>query len=91
MTNPPIQEGNVILLHFSVIASNLINGRVLGIKKAFDVNVYGVVNVTNAVLPYMRDRRSGIVVITGSRVAYRNEVLVRVSQFWSFYPTDISD
>lgn len=48
----------------------------MGIKKVFDVNVYGVMNVTNAVLPYMRDRRSGTVVITGSRVAYRNELFV---------------
>ncbi|KAI0035372.1 NAD-P-binding protein [Vararia minispora EC-137] len=39
-------------------------------------NVAGTINVTNAVLPYMRARRQGTVVIIGSRSAYRNEFVV---------------
>ncbi|KAI0076961.1 NAD-P-binding protein [Panus rudis PR-1116 ss-1] len=33
----------------------------------FQTNVFGVINVTNAVIPQMRERRSGTVVIIGSR------------------------
>ncbi|KAI0328782.1 NAD-P-binding protein [Cubamyces sp. BRFM 1775] len=43
--------------------------------KVMTVNYGGTVNVTNAVLPHMRERRSGIVLIYGSRTGYRNEFL----------------
>lgn len=33
----------------------------------FQTNVFGVINVTNAVIPQMRERRSGTIVIIGSR------------------------
>lgn len=37
------------------------------------INLFGVVNVTNAVLRYMRARREGTIFIVGSRSAWRNE------------------
>lgn len=37
------------------------------------INFFGVLNVTNAVLPWMRERREGVVLIVGSRSAWRNE------------------
>ncbi|KAF8584869.1 NAD(P)-binding protein [Ramaria rubella] len=37
----------------------------------YKTNVFGVVNVTNAFLPYLRQRRSGTVVIVGSRSGWR--------------------
>lgn len=37
------------------------------------INLFGVINVTNAVLPYMRARREGTIFIVGSRSAWRNE------------------
>lgn len=37
------------------------------------INLFGVMNVTNAVLPYMRARREGTILIVGSRSAWRNE------------------
>ncbi|TFY50877.1 hypothetical protein EVG20_g11280 [Dentipellis fragilis] len=38
----------------------------------FKTNVFGVINATNAVLPHMRERRDGTVVIIGSRSAWAN-------------------
>ena len=38
----------------------------------YKTNVFGVVNVTNAFLPYMRRQRSGTVVIIGSRSGWSN-------------------
>ncbi|KAG2047411.1 NAD(P)-binding protein [Suillus hirtellus] len=44
------------------------------LTRQFRPNVLGVLDVTNAVLPYMRERKSGTVVIIGSRSAWRPEV-----------------
>ncbi|TFY67125.1 hypothetical protein EVG20_g4054 [Dentipellis fragilis] len=46
---------------------------VQGWERQFRTNVFGVINVTNAVLPYMRARRDGNVVILGSRSAWKND------------------
>ncbi|KAG1780010.1 hypothetical protein EV702DRAFT_1084089 [Suillus placidus] len=42
--------------------------------RQFRPNVFGVLDVTNATLPYMRERKSGTVVIIGSRSAWRPEI-----------------
>ncbi|KAG1856329.1 hypothetical protein DFJ58DRAFT_784537 [Suillus subalutaceus] len=42
--------------------------------RQFRTNVFGVLDVTNAVLPYMRERKSGTLVIIGSRSAWRPEI-----------------
>lgn len=42
----------------------------------FQTNVFGVLNVTNAVLPHMRQRQSGTVVIVGSRTGWHAAVPV---------------
>ncbi|KAG1894361.1 uncharacterized protein F5891DRAFT_1256111 [Suillus fuscotomentosus] len=44
------------------------------LTRQFRPNVLGVLDVTNAALPYMRERKSGTVVIIGSRSAWRPEV-----------------
>ncbi|RDX55334.1 NAD-P-binding protein [Polyporus arcularius HHB13444] len=49
-------------------------GGALAALTQFQTNLFGVLNVTNAVLPHMRERRSGTVVILGSRSAWRAEV-----------------
>jgi len=46
------------------------------LEKQFKTNVMGVLDVTNAALPYLRASRSGTVIIVGSRSAYRTEVPV---------------
>ena len=47
------------------------------LRHQFETNVFGTLNVTNAVLPHMRSKKSGTVVIVGSRSAWRTEIPVR--------------
>ncbi|KAG1823220.1 hypothetical protein EV424DRAFT_772797 [Suillus variegatus] len=44
------------------------------LTRQFRPNVCGVLDVTNAALPYMRERKSGTVVIIGSRSAWKPEI-----------------
>ncbi|OBZ70280.1 putative oxidoreductase YusZ [Grifola frondosa] len=48
-------------------------GGSLAALSQFQTNIFGVLNVTNAILPHMRERRAGTVVIIGSRSAWRAE------------------
>ncbi|KAJ3555879.1 hypothetical protein NM688_g2339 [Phlebia brevispora] len=45
-------------------------GGSLAAMQQFQTNVFGVLNVTNAILPHMRERRSGTVIIVGSRTGW---------------------
>jgi NADP-dependent 3-hydroxy acid dehydrogenase YdfG len=49
----------------------------------FQTNVFGVLNVTNAVLPHMRERRSGTIVIIGSRTGWHAAVPVCDSLYFA--------
>lgn len=42
-----------------------------GMLEQYKINVFGVANVTSAFLPHFRGRRSGTVIITGSRSGSR--------------------
>ena len=46
------------------------------LRKQFDVNFFGLVDVTNAALPHMRARRSGTVILMDSRSSWAPEVEV---------------
>ena len=45
--------------------------------KSSMTNVLGFLDVTNAILPYMRARKSGTIAIIGSRSSWRPELTVR--------------
>ena len=49
-------------------------GRSDVLRKQFDVNVFGLLDVTNAALPHMRARKSGTIVHLGSRSSWRGEI-----------------
>ncbi|KAI8972819.1 NAD-P-binding protein [Trametes punicea] len=44
------------------------------LREQFDVNFFGLVDVTNAVLPHLRAQRSGTVVHMGSRSSWATEI-----------------
>ncbi|KAI0691370.1 NAD-P-binding protein [Cytidiella melzeri] len=54
--------------------SVLEEGGSLAAMQQFQTNVFGVLNVTNAVLPHMRQRHSGTIVIVGSRTGWHAAV-----------------
>lgn len=47
-----------------------------GFLRQFETNVFGVIRVTNAVLPYMRARKAGSLVFIGSRSGWIGDGLV---------------
>jgi NADP-dependent 3-hydroxy acid dehydrogenase YdfG len=46
------------------------------LRRQFETNVFGLMDVTNATLPYLRKAKDGCVVVFGSRSAWRPEVPV---------------
>jgi NADP-dependent 3-hydroxy acid dehydrogenase YdfG len=46
------------------------------LEKQFKTNVVGMLDVTNAALPHLQARKSGTIVMMGSRSAYRTEIPV---------------
>lgn len=55
------------------IAGTFEEGGIDAMMHVYRTNVFGVVNVTNAFLPYMRQRESGTVVFVGSRSGWRTQ------------------
>lgn len=51
-----------------------------------NINFFGVINLTNAVLPHMRQRRSGTIAMMGSRSAFRNEFIVSLPELHTCLP-----
>ncbi|KAF9235490.1 hypothetical protein BU15DRAFT_89577 [Melanogaster broomeanus] len=52
-------------------------GGVEKMKQQYQTNIFGTLDVTNAVLPYMRQQRCGTVVMMGSRSAWKTELKKR--------------
>lgn len=45
-------------------------------RRIFDTNVFGLMDVTTAALPYLRKSKEGRMVVVGSRSAWRTEIPV---------------
>ncbi|KAF7984288.1 hypothetical protein HWV62_15245 [Athelia sp. TMB] len=58
----------------SVLPAMLEEGGTMILQKQLQTNLFGVLDVTNAVLPHMRARKSGTVVFSGSRSSWRTDV-----------------
>lgn len=54
------------------------------LRRQMQTDVFGMLNVTNAVLPHMRERRSGTLVMCSSRSSWRTDVPVRIILTQSF-------
>ena len=61
----------------TVLPAMLEEGGTAILQKQLQTNLFGVLDVTNAVLPHMRARKSGTVVFSGSRSSWRTDVPVR--------------
>lgn len=62
--------------------------RSLAAMQQFQTNVFGVLNVTNAILPHMRERQSGTVVIVGSRTGWHAACPVSIHTTCSKWDVD---
>lgn len=69
-------------LLFSKLLTRILSS--LAALTQFQTNVFGVINVTNAVIPRMRERRSGTVVIVGSRSGWNPAMPVSFSSLTIF-------
>ena len=45
-------------------------------RQMFDTNVFGLMDITTAALPYLRRSKDGRMVVVGSRSAWRAEIPV---------------
>ncbi|TRM60748.1 hypothetical protein BD626DRAFT_503731 [Schizophyllum amplum] len=45
------------------------------LRKQMEANLFGVADVTMAVLPHMREKKAGTIVVVGSRSAYKTELV----------------
>ena len=43
------------------------------LRRVFDTNVFGLMDVTTAALPYLRKSKDGRMVVVGSRSAWRSD------------------
>jgi len=68
--------GNAMLGISEEIGSAVPSPRVEGYQTQFATNFWGPLNITHAVLPYMRAARSGTVVFVGSRSSWKSDVLM---------------
>lgn len=76
-----VQEGINAWGHVDVVVNNAGIGSpgiteeagATGFAKAFNINFFGAMNVTVAFLPHLRARRSGTIVLIGSRHAWKSQ------------------
>lgn len=74
-----IEESGSVEEFFCRNSLNLIGSNILRssqLKNQFRTNVFGVLDVTTAALPHMRKRKSGTIVIIGSRMSWNPSLCV---------------
>lgn len=88
-----IRGGRVYLVLLSIITRMLgmiqQTHRCEAMRQHFNIHFFGVINLTNAVLPYMRARRAGTVIMVGSRTAFPDEFYVSLVTLHEVTHTDI--
>ena len=57
--------------------TNLEEPRTTLLRKQFETNLFGLMDVTTAFLPYLRASRDSTLVVIGSRSAWKPEIPVR--------------
>lgn len=78
-----IEEGGcviVLLLRFSGQGAHTCTFRSVAALTQFQTNLFGAINVTNAILPHMRKRRSGTVLFMGTRSVWNAGTPVKLLQ-----------
>ena len=83
-----LEEGGWVSLYRSVLWRILLSfcDRSAQLRRQYDINVFGQLDVTSAVLKHMRPRRSGTIVMIGSRTSW-HPVTVRELDYDRFSPS----
>ena len=74
-------RGRRVCLSYLIVVSFKLNSKKSPysskyLRRQFETNLFGLMDVTNATLPYLRKAKDGCVVVFGSRSAWRPEVPV---------------
>ena len=68
------KEGKSLNKSITIVDADLFSTKLL--RRVFDTNVFGLMDVTTAALPYLRKSKDGRMVVFGSRSAWRAEIPV---------------
>lgn len=73
------KEGKLVLFIIHRCVRSQTPSRSRAFKEQFQTVLFGTVDVTNTVLPYMRARKEGRIILIGSRSAWFPEFVVGYS------------
>ncbi|CCM05480.1 uncharacterized protein FIBRA_07701 [Fibroporia radiculosa] len=67
----------------SALPSTLEEGGSAAAIEQFQTNVFGTLNVTNSILPHMRQRRFGTIIFVGSRMGWKCDIPVTFAETYA--------